>query len=97
MIHALDTDFSTELPAFDETLLVGIDVGSTTGKLVVYDPSQKQVLMRRYVRHHARQVECVAELLSEAKARFSEHPLRGALCGSGGAALAEALGLPYVQ
>ena len=79
------------------TLLVGIDVGSTTGKIAVYDPETKQVLFRRYVRHHARQVECVKNLLLEVKEAFPNASLRAAFCGSGGAALADALGLPYVQ
>lgn len=78
-------------------LLVGIDVGSTTGKIAVYDPETNDVLFRRYVRHHARQVECVKNLLVEMKETFANRTLRAAFCGSGGAALANALGLPYVQ
>ena len=81
----------------DNTLLVGIDVGSTTGKIAVFDPRTQKVLFRRYLRHHARQVECVKNLFLEVKEVFSDTPLRAAFCGSGGAALAAALDLPYVQ
>lgn len=81
----------------DNTLLVGIDVGSTTGKIAVFDPRTQKVLFRRYLRHHARQVECVKNLFLEVKEVFPDTPLRAAFCGSGGAALAAALDLPYVQ
>lgn len=80
-----------------DALLVGIDVGSTTGKIAVFDPNTQEVLFRRYLRHHARQVECVKNLFLEVKEAFPHTPLRAAFCGSGGAALASALDLPYVQ
>ncbi len=78
-------------------LLVGIDVGSTTAKIAVMEAGTHKVLMRRYVRHHAQQAACLKGLLEELQAQFGNVPMRAALCGSGGAALAEALGLPYVQ
>ena len=78
-------------------LLVGIDVGSTTAKIAVMDAASHKVLMRRYVRHHAQQANCLKSLLAELDQRFEGIPMRAALCGSGGAALAEALDLPYVQ
>ena len=78
-------------------LLVGIDVGSTTAKVAVMNADTHEVLMRRYVRHHAQQANCLKALLEEVQQNFAGIPMRAALCGSGGAALAEALGLPYVQ
>ena len=80
-----------------DAFLVGIDVGSTTGKIAVFDPNTQEVLFRRYLRHHARQVECVKNLFLEVKEAFPHTSLRAAFCGSGGAALASALDLPYVQ
>lgn len=80
-----------------QSLLVGIDIGSTTGKIAVYDPHTEKVIFRRYARHHAKQVECVKNLFVQVKEEFPNTPLRAAFCGSGGAALAGALGLPYVQ
>ena len=73
----------------DNTLLVGIDVGSTTGKIAVFDPRTQKVLFRRYLRHHARQVECVKNLFLEVKEVFPDTPLRAAFCGSGGATAIE--------
>ncbi len=78
-------------------LLVGIDVGSTTAKIAVMEAGTHKVLMRRYVRHHAQQAACLKGLMEELQGQFGGAPMRAALCGSGGAALAEALGLPYVQ
>ena len=78
-------------------LLVGIDVGSTTAKIAVMDAASHEMLMRRYVRHHAQQANCLKSLLAELDQQFGGIPMRAALCGSGGAALAEALDLPYVQ
>lgn len=88
---------STDTPVSPQALLVGIDVGSTTGKIAVYDPAAEKVLFRRYARHHARQVECVKNLFNEVRQEFPNTPLRAAFCGSGGAALAQALEVPYVQ
>ena len=49
-----------------DSIVVGIDVGSTTVKAVVVDPSTKQILWSDYQRHETRQAEKVMELL-EAK------------------------------
>ena len=93
----LDTDNKSISLADGRTLLVGVDVGSTTSKIAVFDPISRAVMMRRYVRHHARQVECVKNLFVKIRERFAHNPLRAAFCGSGGATIAKSLGLPYVQ
>ena len=48
-------------------LYVGIDVGSTTVKLVALDVQSQECvpLISRYVRHGARQAEIAAKLLEE--------------------------------
>ncbi len=94
---ASNQDHTHNTPNVTSPLLVGIDIGSTTGKIAVYDPRTHTVLFRRYIRHYARQAECVEKLLKEVQKEFPSTPLRAALCGSGGAALAKALNLPYVQ
>lgn len=75
----------------------GIDVGSTTVKLVIYDMEKDAILHARYRRHFARQIDTVRELLVEAAKLFPEEEMRGAVCGSGGKPVAEQLQLPYVQ
>ncbi|MCD8367396.1 MAG: acyl-CoA dehydratase activase [Clostridiales bacterium] len=81
----------------DRTLRIGIDVGSTTAKVVVADPETGETLHARYVRHNARQQETVGSLLREAAERFPAERFRAAVCGSGGRPIAEKLGVPYIQ
>ena len=83
--------------ASPKTVHVGIDVGSTTTKAVALDPSTGDVLFSRYARHGALQARSVLDALGEAAARLSGARMRVALCGSGGGAIAERLGVPFVQ
>ena len=79
------------------TYHLGIDVGSTTAKAVVFDPLAQRVLFSRYVRHNAHQVETVASLLRTVAKEFPECSFRLVACGSGGTTIADALGVPFVQ
>ncbi len=76
---------------------LGVDIGSTTVKLVIIDAHTYQVIYSVYRRHHARQMETAAALLKEAAALFPLRKVRAAVCGSGGKPTAEALGIPYIQ
>ncbi len=80
-----------------KTLRLGIDVGSTTVKLVVYDPESGRMLHCAYRRHHARQTETAAALLLEAEEKFPGEVFRAAVCGSGGKPVAARLGVPFIQ
>ncbi|MDO5424646.1 MAG: acyl-CoA dehydratase activase [Eubacteriales bacterium] len=75
----------------------GIDVGSTTVKLIVRDRETGEILYSTYRRHFARQRETLEEILAEIQPKFSERKMKGAVCGSGGKPIAEKLGLPFVQ
>ena len=79
------------------TYHLGIDVGSTTAKAVVFDPLAQRVLFSRYVRHNAHQVETVASLLRTVAKEFPECSVRLVACGSGGTTIADVLGVPFVQ
>ena len=79
------------------TYHLGIDVGSTTAKAVVFDPLAQRVLFSRYVRHNAHQVETVATLLRTVSKEFPGCSFRLVACGSGGTTIADALGVPFVQ
>ena len=79
------------------TYHLGIDVGSTTAKAVVFDPLAQRVLFSRYVRHNAHQVETVATLLRTVAREFPGCSFRLVACGSGGTTIADALGVPFVQ
>ena len=85
-------------------LRVGLDIGSTTVKAVVLDQTDSldAVLFSDYRRHHANVRATVAGLLEdihkelEARGRGNE-PIRLAITGSGGLALADNLHVPFVQ
>ncbi|MCD8397859.1 MAG: acyl-CoA dehydratase activase [Lachnospiraceae bacterium] len=79
-------------------LRIGIDVGSTTVKVVITDARTQDVLYARYVRHNARQKETVGNLLAEAEEKkYPDQRFRAAVCGSGGRTIAEKLGVHYIQ
>ncbi len=78
-------------------LLVGLDVGSVTAKLVVLDPETHGVLHSAYARHGARQAATAKRLLEEAHARLPGASFALAVAGSGGTRLAERLGGFFVQ
>ncbi len=78
-------------------LLVGVDVGSTTVKVVVTDSEGGQILYSKYQRHNAQQGKTVAELLSDAHTQFAGSNFRLAMCGSGAPRLARVLKAHYVQ
>ena len=44
-------------------LAIGMDVGSTTVKAVVVDPTTKEILWSDYQRHHTKQPEYVLAML----------------------------------
>ncbi|MDR3171782.1 MAG: acyl-CoA dehydratase activase [Treponema sp.] len=81
----------------DVSLRLGIDVGSTTVKIVVMETEHKKVLFSRYQRHNAYQTETVCDLLSEVFARFPDAVFEAAVCGSGGKPIASAINAHFIQ
>ena len=77
---------------------IGLDIGSTTVKLVILDPSSR-VLYARYQRHLSDVRATVAQLFREALAESSLAGLRYTLAatGSGAIALTEEFHIPFVQ
>jgi predicted CoA-substrate-specific enzyme activase len=81
-------------------LAIGMDVGSTTVKATVVDPTTKAILWSDYQRHHTKQPEKVLELLTAILAAFPDQPKdawRIFLTGSGSAPLAASTGGKFVQ
>ena len=74
----------------------GIDIGSTTVKVALLD-QQLRLLYADYQRHFANIQETLAELLERACAKLGSLTLRPVITGSGGLALAQKLGIPFVQ
>ena len=78
------------------TYLAGIDVGSTTVKLVILN-ERKEIIFGEYRRHCAHTKETLCELLCEAKERLGECELKLRITGSGSINLGKALEIGFVQ
>lgn len=85
-------------------LRVGLDIGSTTVKAVVLDQSDSlsETLFSDYRRHHANVRATVAGLLVDIHKKLEElgrgnEPIRLAITGSGGLALADNMHVPFIQ
>ena len=83
--------------ADQNTLLVGIDVGSTTTKAVALDSGTGTIQFSDYQRHGAAQTKSVIRILERIEAMFPGAALRLALSGSGGKPAAQCLRVPYIQ
>ncbi|MDD4476026.1 MAG: acyl-CoA dehydratase activase [Eubacteriales bacterium] len=74
---------------------VGIDIGSTTAKIVVL--CNNTIVFKKYERHFSQVRKKALELISEAKDYLSRIDFTVAISGSAGIGLAEASGIPFVQ
>lgn len=77
-------------------LHMGIDVGSTTVKIVITD-DDKNILFSSYRRHFSDIKSTVSQLFSEAGEVAGDEKLSVTITGSGGLLLSKMLGLPFVQ
>ena len=83
-----------------DKVVIGIDVGSTTVKMVVVDPTSREILWSKYLRHETRQPEMTREMLREIHAAFPtlrKDQFRTFITGSGGSPIAPHLGSKFVQ
>ena len=80
------------------SLAIGMDVGSTTVKAVVVDPTNKKILWSDYQRHHTKQPEYVLSMLQTIVAAFPrDTAFRMFLTGSGAGPLCTPTGGKFVQ
>ena len=79
-----------------QTLHVGLDVGSTTVKIVVMD-SNKKVLFEDYQRHFSDTKNTVCKVLTEFAEKYKENNYTLALTGSGAMSAASFLDIPFIQ
>ncbi len=77
-------------------LRVGLDVGSTTVKIIVFD-TDGNVLFGKYRRHYSDIRKTIYDVISEALSPFSGQECYFAITGSGGMLVAGWLGLTFVQ
>ena len=75
---------------------LGIDVGSTTVKLILID-EKENIIYKRYERHMSSVFSKVSELLDDMYAEIGNIDLKPVITGSGGLALSEAIGAKFEQ
>jgi len=76
-------------------LTLGIDIGSTTAKIVVVEDGTP--IFEKYQRHFSQVRQKTLELLSEAAPYVKGRSFTAAISGSAGLGLAESAGVPFVQ
>ncbi|GMA08967.1 2-hydroxyglutaryl-CoA dehydratase [Tetragenococcus halophilus subsp. flandriensis] len=77
-------------------LRAGIDVGSTTIKLVIIDQKQNPVFSK-YERHYSDVKKATEKILRQAKEVIGDQTLTMSITGSGGMSLAEVMKIPFIQ
>ena len=75
--------------------LVGVDIGSTTAKLVIRDG--EQIIYRKYERHFSQVRTKTLQMLEDAESYLKDKEIKIAISGSAGLGLAEAAGIAFVQ
>ena len=75
---------------------VGIDIGSTTVKVVVLD-EQNKLLFRSYERHYSKTRERACETLRSIQDMLSGQSIKVTITGSAGLGVANAAGIDFVQ
>ena len=75
---------------------LGIDIGSTTVKLVVLD-NENNVIYSKYERHMSNVLSKVSEMFEELYDIYKDCNVKAVITGSGGMALAQLLNLPFEQ
>ncbi len=83
-----------------DLLWMGVDVGSTTVKIVVIDHETDTILWQDYQRHDTKQPEKALEMLKAIEADLPATPkenFRAFITGSGGSGIAKHIGAKFVQ
>ncbi|MDO5322601.1 MAG: acyl-CoA dehydratase activase [Clostridia bacterium] len=80
----------------NETMLsLGIDIGSTTAKVVLMEGDR--ILYEKYERHFSQVRQKTLELLEELRPQLTGKRFTAAISGSAGLGMAEAAGISFVQ
>jgi len=80
----------------DKTLRVGIDIGSTTIKMVILN-EQNNIVFQEYTRHFSNITTAFQGVVSKAQHVLRQKLLSVMFTGSSGMGISQALGLPFVQ
>lgn len=77
-------------------LSIGLDVGSTTVKIVVLD-KENNIVYKKYLRHFSNIRNTVVAVLNDVKATLQGHLLTLMVTGSGGYNISQKLEVPFIQ
>ena len=80
----------------NKILHVGLDVGSTTVKIIVLDDNQN-LIYENYQRHFSDTKNTVCQVLSDFANKYPDYVYTIALTGSGAMSAAKFLDLPFIQ
>lgn len=75
---------------------LGIDIGSTTVKIVVMDEN-KDIIFSDYERHFANIQDTLATLIKKAQEALGDREVSPVITGSGGLTISKHLDIPFVQ
>lgn len=75
---------------------IGLDIGSTTIKCVVFDENEN-IVFNEYKRHFSQITQSTAEMLSTINSKFDDSVFRLCISGSAGMGIATALDIPFIQ
>lgn len=79
-----------------EVIHLGLDVGSTTVKIVLMDKNDR-LIYGKYERHFSDIKKAIVKLLQEAYEEYKNNDITINVTGSGGMAISKWLGIPFVQ
>ncbi|TDT51886.1 2-hydroxyacyl-CoA dehydratase [Fonticella tunisiensis] len=80
----------------NDVLFLGLDVGSTTVKLVILD-STKRLLYKKYRRHLSDIKSTIVDVITEAYEGFKDRYISIVTTGSGGLGVSKWLNIPFIQ
>jgi predicted CoA-substrate-specific enzyme activase len=76
---------------------MGIDIGSTTAKVVLVDGGEDEIIFSDYRRHHTETLATLELILGQASQQFGEIELSLLVTGSAGMGISETCNLPFIQ
>jgi len=88
--------FDKEYVMNNTNLSLGIDIGSTTVKIVILN-KKNEILFSAYERHFANIQETLAALIKKAEDSLGDMVVQPVITGSGGLAISKHLDVPFVQ
>ncbi|MCR4813717.1 MAG: acyl-CoA dehydratase activase [Lachnospiraceae bacterium] len=87
--------FKEDVPVSNGSVFVGVDIGSTTAKLVIRDG--EEIIYKKYERHYSQVRTKTLQMLEDAKEYLEGKEIKIAISGSAGLGVAEAAGISFVQ